>query len=381
MSELERANETLDILKQLLTKEKRKTDALRAQLNILRTPADHSACDLVLEQERTDRKNALEKIKKLCEELEEVKAERDNLKQSNREMKEKMVTIVNIKNELVQQNKTLMMQRNTLQFLVDDKDRQLARLREHLDRDILQEPIVQAKIAEIEECERKKRKALDDEIGQLKNTIDELQTKIKELESMVETRTTELKAMCREYEAFKRQHLLLVEQLQADLQEKENNIISIIEIVKEYKIQGENLKTTNENQGKEIAGMREEIRLKDVEITVLAEAKTLLEDKIKMYKCEKEAMHELAMEFEHQIECTRATMKELENYKYAIKRQLREAEEELQQQKENNYIQEKILEDNRETVKMLRCRLKECCQQLNKCEREKEVLLCERQFC
>ncbi|XP_008488064.1 A-kinase anchor protein 9-like isoform X1 [Diaphorina citri] len=377
ITKLNNAHADNDILKMIVTQEKRKTDKLKNEMKLLKQPPlpDHTACDIVLDQANKEKEIALEQIKQMKEEVEDIKNERDLVKKTNREMKEKLHEINKIKDDLVQQNNTLLYQRNTLQCLLLDKDKQIEKL---VSRDALEDPAVMKRIETLQVTHKAEQASWENQMKAMTKDIEERDAQKEELQNMVDSRNEELHKMCRAHEGLKQDHLTFVEKFKEEVAKKEFSIITLIEALKRLKTETNAQRDKLESQDKDMAGMKEQIRVKDIEISVLGEAKALYEDRIKMYTCEKESVCQIAREYELQIECARARLKELENYKYALDRQLTETKEQLQEEKEHNLIQEKILEDSRETVRMLKCRLKQCCRQLHKSDREREMLLNER---
>ncbi|KAI5739565.1 hypothetical protein M8J77_020782 [Diaphorina citri] len=368
MNKLKTANEANDVLKRILTLEKRKIDKVKNEMNSLKQSNDHSACELVLEQETKDKEEALEQIKELNKKMEDITKERDFAQKTNKDMKEKMLELIKIKNELVEQNNTLLFQRNTMQCLLMDKDKQIQQL---VTRDVMEDPVVLHKMEMLERSHQAEKDTLKAQVEALTKNIEEHDKKEEELQNMITNKNMEILNMRRNNEELKRleqDHRVFVEKDETELGKKEQTVMSLIETTKRMKTEMNAMRDKFDNQDKEIAELKEEIRKKEMEISVLGKAKTLYEDKIKTYQCEKESVCHIAREFELQVECSRARLKELENYKYALDRQLTELREELQQEKQHNLIQEKMLEDNRETVKILKCRLKQCCYHLHKSE-------------
>lgn len=380
MTKLDDANGQITLLKQFITHEKRKTEKMRNEMNLLKQPPvpDHSTCDALLEQERKDKQIALEQIEEMSEEMKDIQKENEKLKNTNREWKKKIEEIHKIKNDLTTQNQTFMFQFDLMEKIINDKDNQIKTL---LERNPLNEPIVQKNLESLESAHateqaewRKKEEGLNDVI--------ELFKKDKEnLESMVEQRIVELQNLSKKHQLLKRECNEMAEKFAKDMAQKDKHIVALLEATKCMKTEMNQLKCTHEKRETVLSCLKEENRVKDIEIRVLGDAKNMYEKQIEKYQYEKEAVYHIAKEFEQQIESAREKLNELETHKCELYRQLAEANDQLQKGRESGLIQQKILEDTRDTVAMLKTRLKECSHQLTKSEREKERLLCERDYC
>lgn len=363
----------------MLSKEKRRADKLQNEMKLLKQPAvpDHSACNVVLEQERRHKEKALEQMKEMCDELNEIRKENELIKEDNKKLKENMLEIVTIKNELSMQNKAFLLQFDNMQHILVDKDKQIKDL---LDRNPLNDFTVKHKIENLTTLHENEKEMWQCKQDALNKQIETLKSVKTELHNMVDQRKDELEATFKKHQLLKRNYESLAEKFEKEIGLKEKNVAGLVEAAKDMKKELLEMRNKNEKLEKELALLKEQNRVKEIEIGVLGDAKTLYEEQIKKYLCEKEAMYHIAKQFEQQIESARDKLKELEHCKYDLHQQLTEAHCMLQKEKEANKIQEKILEDNKDTMAMLKCKLKECSHKLYKCVREKEMLLCERDY-
>lgn len=272
------------ILKKNLAQDKRKMEQMKTELNFLKQPnrENHSMCDLLLMQERQDKEDAWEKMGEMCDEMKEIKCKSEQVKKMNKEIKEKMLEIAAIKNELVKQNETLLFQVDTMQDILANKDEQIEAL---VKTDIMENPAVQFKIEEI-------GKAHDCEIEEWRSKVDALNRDIELLdaekrvrEDEVEKRISDMEATCKNEHVLKEDYDKLEEKLTKELSTKERDLLSLLEAFKANRRELDGLKITSD---KEIAKLKEAIRKKDMEIAVLTTAKRRYEELMDKVNSDKE---------------------------------------------------------------------------------------------
>ncbi|KAL1449826.1 hypothetical protein WDU94_002299 [Cyamophila willieti] len=378
-TKLKDANDTVNILEQILTAERRKADKLKHDLKPPKqTEPTQNPLSEELETEKKEKENALTTIKEQCEQIKEIENEREVTKRKCKEMKEKMVEILKINTELGVQNEILEKQRNSFQCLLKDKDEQVQRF---LAMDVMKNPRVIHKINDIIKiCENQEKKWID-KMATLNRNIEDMRKINTELKEMVDSRNLQLSEICREHEALKRKHDDILDRFEGEVTKNENGVLTLMESTKTIKNELIKEKHRNKDQKQKLDKLKEKIRVKDTEIAVLTEAKDLYEDKIKVYLCEADCWKENVIGCKREIEEMRLAIKNLGYYKCALEKQLEGTRNRLHQERETKLIQEKILEDNRDTMNMLKTKLKQCCQQKYKCEREKQILLVERGCC
>ncbi|KAL1462626.1 hypothetical protein WDU94_014448 [Cyamophila willieti] len=381
LTKLNDANDTIHILKQLLTQEKMKIDKLSTELKPTKQPEPlkHPLCT-VLKEEVKAKENALEKIGEMNHQIQKIETERDEIKKVNRDMKAKILDIIQIKNELVEQNKTLISQRDKFQCLLNDKDKLIQKL-SLANMEVLKNPLVLDHTRSLEKNHEAEKTKCKEELKLLNKNLVEACNNNRAQTDTIKQQHDQLMKICRQYEALKREHDMWAEKMNAAVFKKENDVLALIETTKHCKTDLIKEKNTNVKKDQEIATLKEELRVKNIEIQVLSKTKELYSEKITKLTNQLQSFLKIINHFHKLMVRLRLSLKYLQHSTYAVQRQLQETNENLYEEEENGLIKEKILEESRETVKMLRSRLEQFFCQLQMCKREKEILLLERVCC
>lgn len=272
----------MNLMENILIQEKHKLAKVQRELELAKTPkfVDHSVCDSLMDQFKGEKENALKQMQHMCEEIEELKEERDWLTRASKEAKTKMKEIVTIKNELVHQNKTLLFQMKGLQNILQDKDEQIKALASR--RNIMKHPAVRHEIRKINAVHTKNRKWWLKKINAKNRKIRKIVTEVEKFRNNAERKIATLI----NGHVPRKRYDILKKKCERDSNKREAALANLVVAMNQMNNDLLDMQDASNRDLEKLEELKQEIRAKDIEITVLVEAKKIYEEILRKGNCD-----------------------------------------------------------------------------------------------